>query len=265
MTGPPSPTGTQAMDAALPVLRVIAASAGGLTLNDLAGHTGLSPSKLHRYLASFARAGLVVQKPGTRHYDLGPFAAELGLAAVARNSFVNRASDSLAALTAQTGLTAMIAVWGNQGATIVRWHRAPGFAATSFGLGSTLPLLGSATGRVFLAHLPDGLTEPRLRHETADTAEWPDLTPTPEGLAALVARIRADGFAGVDGRFIPGLRALAVPILNWQGEAEAAVTLIGTEIGLLAPDGAACAALLRFSRDHSLATPGSRNSTDGTA
>ena len=45
-------------------------------------------------------------------------------------------------------------LWSSQGATVVRWERAAGFLVTSLGLGSVLPLLGSATGNVFLAWNP---------------------------------------------------------------------------------------------------------------
>ncbi len=71
---------------------------------------------------------------------------------------------------------------------------------------------------------------------------------TGAGIEALVADIREKGFASVDGQFVPGLRAVAAPILNWQGEAEAAVTLISTSDSVLRPDGAAVQALGDFVR-----------------
>ena len=64
----------------------------------------------------------------------------------------------------------------------------------------------------------------------------------------------------VDGRFIPGLRALGAPILNWQGEAEAAITLIGTDDDLLAEGSAArrylTAFVARLSIADSILAPG---------
>lgn len=45
----------------------------------------------------------------------------------------------------------------------------------------------------------------------------------------MIEGIRGTGQTGVDQSFIPGLFALAAPVLNWQGEADAVVTLVSTE------------------------------------
>ncbi len=234
------------------MLRALAGFAGPVTLSDVARATGMPASKVHRYLASFIHAGFVVQRERSGRYDLGPFASEFGLAALARNDFVNRAADGLEELSRETDLTSLLTVWGNRGATVVRWQRVPSFTVTSLGLGSTLPLLTSASGRVFLAFLPRRLTESLLRLEVeralAAGIEWPDVAPREDSIAALIAETRARRFASVDGRFVPGLRAVAAPVTNWQGEAEVVVTLIGTEEAILASDSTARRHLSAFAR-----------------
>jgi DNA-binding IclR family transcriptional regulator len=255
----PARGGIQALDAALVVLRAMAAFTGPVSLTDLARATGMPTSKAHRYLASFIHAGLVLQRERSGRYELGPFAAELGLAALSRNEFVNRTSDQLEALCAKTGLTVLLTVWGNQGAIVVRWERAASPVYTSFGLGSTLPLLSSASGRIFLAFLPSRLTEGALRAEMrnarAARLKWPDLEPTDHGVERLIARVRKDRMAAVDGRFIPGLKAISAPVTNWQGDAELAVTLIGTSDAILAPKSAARALLRSFTGGLSMPRP----------
>jgi DNA-binding IclR family transcriptional regulator len=207
-------------------------------------------SKVHRYLASFVHAGLAVQKERSGRYDLGPFAAELGLIAIGRNDFVNRTADGLEELAASTGLTALLTVWGNEGATVVRWEKAASFTVTSLGLGSTLPLLTSASGRIFLAFLPRLLSAAALTREIDRALEadlsWPDLQPNPESIEALIAQVRRDRLAEVDGRYIPGLKAVAAPVMNWLGEVEVVVTLIGTRDDMLRPDGAVKKQLRKF-------------------
>jgi DNA-binding IclR family transcriptional regulator len=243
--------GIQALDAALSVLRAMGHFPGPVALTDLARAAGMPASKVHRYLASFIHAGLVVQRERSGRYDLGPCAAELGLAALERNDFVNRAADGLEELSERTQLTALLTVWGNQGATVVRWERAASPLVTSFGLGSSLPLVTSASGRVFLAFLPRRLTEARLQFEIRRALEaglnWPDLDlATPDVVEGLVESVRAERMASVDGRFIPGLRAIAAPVTNWQGHVEVAVTLTGTREDMLEPDSAARRHLREF-------------------
>ncbi len=229
-----APGGIQSLDAALRVLKALSAQPGATGVSELARTCGMPVSKVHRYLSSFAHAGLVQQNGRSGTYDLGPAARELGLAAIARNDIVNAAGDHLAELPRRTGLTALLAVWSEGGPTVVRWERAASPVVTSFGLGTTLPLLSSATGRAFLAflprHLTDALAAIELGRAAHNRALLTDIrTDGPDRLSDLVAEIRGSGMASVDGRYIPGLAALAAPVLNWQGEVEAVVTLIGTD------------------------------------
>jgi DNA-binding IclR family transcriptional regulator len=229
--------GIQSLDAALLMLRTLASFPTSVSLTELARAANLPTSKAHRYLASFLRAGLAVQQGKLGRYDLGPLAVKIGLASLGRNDFVNRAADGLEELSASTGLTALLAVWGTHGATIVRWERSPNFTITSFGLGSTLPLLTSSSGRIFLSFLPRRLTAARFRLEMEHWLEsgkaLPDLDPQPDSIDRLISRIRTDRISEMDERVIPGLFALSAPVTNWQGEVEVAVSLVGTSRDML--------------------------------
>ncbi|WP_234633402.1 IclR family transcriptional regulator [Agrobacterium vitis] len=242
--------GIQALDAALVVLRALGDFDGPVALVDLARAVSMPSSKVHRYLASFIHAGLVKQTVKSGRYELGPSAATLGLAALARNDMVSLAADELPELAGQTGITVLLSVWGNNGATVIRWCRAPSPMVTSFGLGSTLPLLTSASGRILLAFLPRQVTSARLSLEVERALEnglsWPDLDLSVGSVERMIETIRRDGFSTIDGRFVPGLRAVAAPITNWQGEAEAAVTLISTSDQILSAQNPAVQALLEF-------------------
>lgn len=225
--------GLKSLDTALGVLARLTRLNGPQTLTDIAKDCGMSASKVHRYLASFVQAGLVKQEGRSGRYDIGAEALQLGLAAIARHDFVNHAADGLPELCAQTGMTVLLSVWANQGATVVRWERGATPTDTSMGLGTTLPLLNSATGRVFLSWGPPRAIAPIRDVQLRRLARQPDLladvTPTKSGLIDLVERTRARGFASIEGKFIPGLVAAAAPVLDWQGEVQAAVTLVGTD------------------------------------
>ena len=244
--------GIQALDAALTVLHSLANSEGAMTLTDLAKSVSMPASKVHRYLASFMHAGFVRQPSRSGRYDLGPVSASLGIAALGRQDITNQAANDLPELGERTGLTALLSVWGSHGATVVQWCRAASPVVTSFGLGSTMPLLTSASGQIFLAFLPVALTAERLESERSRASDaeaaLAGLDISAEGISALISHIRSQGFSSIDGRFIPGLRAISAPVLNWQGEVEAAVTLIGASDRILAPNGKAVEELLQFTQ-----------------
>jgi len=255
-------SGTQSLDAALRLLLALGSLRRPATLSELARLVDMPPSKVHRYLASFAKAGLVAQRHRSGRYELGRSSLDLGLSAMANLDLVNRAADRLEEIVDATGAAALLAVWGTFGPTVVRWQRTPGIVAPSLGLGTTFPLLNSASGRVFLTYaaprIVEALLEEELGRARASGLSWPDLEPTRAAVACLRETIRARGYASVDGRFIPGLNAASVPVLNWQGEVEAAVTIASGEAGLLDPEGPALRLLLRIGRDLSFADPQSR-------
>jgi DNA-binding IclR family transcriptional regulator len=251
-----APGGIQALDAALLVLRALRSFDGPATLSDISREVGMPPSKVHRYLASFIHAGLAVQKERSGRYDLGPEAAKLGVAAISRNNFVVRAAEELEDLTETTGQAALLAVWSSGGPTVVRMERGPSLTTTAIGLGSTFPLLDSATGRIFLAYLPRPQVTLRLQLEleraSAAGLSWPDLSPDLGSVEVLVHKIQQECLAHVDGRFIPGLNAISSAITNWQGEIEVAVTLFGTHRQLMERGSSTRTALIDFASRHSI-------------
>lgn len=252
--------GIQSLDAALKVLTFMASQPGPISLSELAREVDMPPSKVHRYLASFVHAGLAEQGGRSGKYDLGPGAVQLGLAAISRHDFVNKPSAHLEELRDATGLTVLLSVWGASGATVVRWERAVSPVVTSMGLGTTLPLLNSSTGRIFLAYAPSEIVQKLLADELARAAENPavidDLDPTRSGVDALVKQVRSVGYSTVFGDYIPGLIAVAAPILDWQGEAQAVITLIGTNVSAIRTGSPEIEHLLDFCRTHSFAAIG---------
>ena len=238
----PRSRGVQSVDIALGLLQVIASTPGPMTLKDLSDAAEMSASKAHRYLASFVAAGLVTQRHRSGTYDLGRASLELGLAAMARLDIVNDAAAAMEDLVEAVDATAMLSVWGNRGPTIVRWERSRNFIVTALGLGTTMPLMNSATGRVFLAYMPLRVISGVLAEELG--SEFSADQQPPSEIRELTQDVRRLGYAVVDGRFIPGLCAVSAPIMNWQDEIEAAITLIGTDPQLIAPDAGAVKTLM---------------------
>ncbi|WP_373354535.1 IclR family transcriptional regulator [Pseudoroseicyclus sp. CXY001] len=261
--GPPArQRGIQSIDQSLLLLKCMMELNGPVTLTELAQAAGMPASKAHRYLASFAKAGMVFQRQRSGRYQLGNLALELGLAAMNLSDFTNRTADRLYELMLATDSTALLSVWGNHGPTIVRWERAESLIATSLGLGTTLPLLNSANGLIFFSYLPRRFTTDVLRRELKLRAKTglTDLDTSKAGLEELIRQTRARGFA--NGHFIPGLHAVSAPILDWQGEAVAGVSLITNE-EVSSPENEKVRRLLAFCAENSApAIPQGRAAAD---
>ncbi|MBS0553285.1 MAG: helix-turn-helix domain-containing protein, partial [Proteobacteria bacterium] len=74
--------GVQSLEVGMSILKAMATGRRSMMLKDIAAAAGMPPSKVHRYLVSLIRSGLVEQDRLTSRYDLGPFALNLGLVAL---------------------------------------------------------------------------------------------------------------------------------------------------------------------------------------
>jgi DNA-binding IclR family transcriptional regulator len=218
------PHGIQSVDIAMTVLRALAAARAPQSLKKLAELCRMSPSKLHRYLHSLIKAGMVVQLRRNGDYELGPLSLQIGFAALQRNDLVNHAADHLQQLAFDTDSPACLSVFSTGGPTIIRWQHGNVPIGPLFAVGQTLPLVTSATGNVFLAFLPRHETQALLEQERSrvqDPSRYDDAA-----IDELVRRVRASGHAVSHAGVVPDQTAVSAPILNWQDEASAAVTVV---------------------------------------
>jgi len=204
------------------VLQALADHGAAASLGQLANALGMGPSKVHRYLVSLVRVGFVAQKTPNGEYDLGPGIRMLGLIALARTDPYDVILDAAQKLRDETGYTVLVTVWGDAGVTIIRWLGGMHPTSIAFRLGSTLPLRHSATGRLFLAHLPESKTAQVLA--TEDSAEGSERNR--RTLPAALARIRKSGVSISAGEILPGVMALSGPIFSAQSDLVAAITVL---------------------------------------
>jgi DNA-binding IclR family transcriptional regulator len=208
--------GIQSVEVGFALLDALARADGPLMLRDLAAAANMSAAKAHRYLVSFQRMDLVAQDAQTAHYDLGPAALKLGLAALSRLDAIKLARRRVVALMEQIGHTMALAVWGNQGPTIVHWEESPREVTVNLRLGDVMPLLSSATGRCFAAHVPREAIAPMLREELA-RARRPARGDLPTSMAevrSMLEEVRKRGAARVIDTLLPGIVGFCVPVFD---------------------------------------------------
>jgi DNA-binding IclR family transcriptional regulator len=218
--------GVQSIEVGGRLLRALAAAEGPMMLRDLAAAAHMPPAKAHRYLASYARLGLVEQEPESGRYDLGAFALELGLGALARIEPLQIADPILRELRDEIGQTVALAVWANRGATIVRWLGANTPVAASLRVGSVMPLTRSATGGAFLAWLPEAQTRSMVRAELEENRRLGLRPSSAAEVEQAVADARRHGLARTS-HFIPGISGIAAPVFGHSGDMELALVTLG--------------------------------------
>jgi len=225
---PQARLGIQSVEVAAVILDALAEASGPLPLKDLAAAAGMHPGKVHRYLVSLSRTNLVAQDADTGHYGVGPLALKLGLVALRSVDVVRAGSKELASLRDAINETVLLAVWGNLGPTVV-WIEDSGQAVRmNLRIGTVLPVMGSAIGRVFAAFLASQTVKQTMARQRG-RIEGAERFATLRGdeAAGILDEIRAKGLARVDGTVVPGVAALAAPIRDYQGAVAAVVGAIG--------------------------------------
>jgi DNA-binding IclR family transcriptional regulator len=156
-------------------------------------------------------------------------ALDFGLSALARIDAVRVASQSLASVRDQIGETTFLSIWGHNGPTIVRWEEGSQPVTVNVRVGSLMPLLTSATGRLFAAFLPPERTDAVLRGEVQNLRKRGSAVSRRvlNEFRRLQARIRSTGISPADGSQLANVSALSAPIFDVDGQIVAAITSLG--------------------------------------
>lgn len=184
------------------------------SLKVLSERCNLNPSKVHRYLSSLTKLGLIFQAQKSGYYSLGKNAVSLGLAAIQQIDQVGDVMDELAFLVREINCHVAITVWSKAGPTIIRWERSNASLAATLQLGQVLPILHSASGRVFAAFLDSSLTRELIAQERQ--AYGDSKTITDEELQKSLAEVRQNRCAVSRGEVESETTAVSTPVVDWQ-------------------------------------------------
>ncbi|MFV9474159.1 IclR family transcriptional regulator [Advenella sp. RU8] len=224
----------QAAETGFAVLKGLARIGGSASLTALSAYLNENPAKVHRYLASLIEEELVIQDPETQQYRLGLEAMFIGLAAMRQSDPIRLAEPALIRLRETLEVTSFIAVMGNKGPVIVRFEEPSLPVTVNVRVGSVLPLLTSATGRVFLGLQDDRLVrelareEMRLMERSSDAEISGDLDAFTKQLRDEVQKRQC---AIVKDTNLRGISAVAAPVYNYAGQLCAVITALGATGG----------------------------------
>ena len=160
-----------------------------------------------------------------------------GTGKVASLNAVHLARPCLEDLNRETDKTVGLGVWGNFGPTLIWWIEARKPLDVDLRCGMVLPLLGSATGKVFAAFSPPGRTASYLDAEIAAAAEIPGAAfGSRDAVDAHLARVRTSRLGTIQEAIIRdvnerGVNAVSAPVFDADGNIVLALTMMGESPG----------------------------------
>lgn len=216
-------TAVKTVDRVATILRLLSsAGESGFRLSEIAETTGLGKTTAHRLLGALVHVGFANQDLKSKRYCLGASAAALGREA-AIHHIASLVRPVLRRLADETDDTVFASV--REGVAAVCIGREVGsfpIRTLTLDQGDRRPLGVGAGSLALLAFLPDDEIETiigRNRRWLQDYAAF-----SPGELPGLVARTRHARYALNEGRIVPAMQAIGVPVLR-NGRPVAALSL----------------------------------------
>ena len=218
-------SGVQSVERIFQLIEHLAAHPTGVSLQTLAGETGLAKSTVHRLLASLVGLGYVVQDEENGHYRLTLKMFELSSGIVDSMDIMGVAKAHLERLSQRTGEAVHLVIRDAQDIVyIYKTESGPMRMSSRVGLRS--PLYCTGVGKAILATLTEEEVEDVWRHSNPQKLTGRTVTDLP-ALCAQLNEVRACGYAIDDEENELGIRCVALAIPGPGGKADSAFSISG--------------------------------------
>ena len=213
----------RAVERALQILECFDDEHPEMGVSEIAQAVDLHKATTHRIMTTLLNFGYLERATDGQRYRLGLRLTELGFRAVRRMDMRREALGYMDQLSQQWGETCDLSIF-EQGKVfyieMVQGNHALTIAAA---VGQRLPAHCTASGKVFLAHLPatdlDSILSKPLTSYT-----WKTISSAMR-LRQQLEQIHQQGYAFDDEEFETGIRAVACPIFNREGKVIAAMSI----------------------------------------
>lgn len=211
------------VEKAVRVLLAFSSEAPLLRVSRAAELTGLSRATTRRLLLTFERLGLV-EDDGNGAYRLTPRVLRIGYSYLSTLPIWDHVQDRLSVLVGEFNESCSAATLDGDEIVYVARVAANRSMSLTLSIGSRLPAYPTSMGRVLIAGLPN----PQLEDYLAQL-ELTQLTPNTVTDVArfrqVLEKVRANGYAVVDGERELGIRSAAAPVFDRDGHVIAAINI----------------------------------------
>jgi DNA-binding IclR family transcriptional regulator len=226
MSGLKTPS-VPALERALLIVELLAASRAGMTLAEIAHHLHLPKSSVHCLLLTLERHGYLHRHERSNRYLFGTKFFSLGNMALSGLDLRETAAPFLRALMEATRLTVHMAILERFEAVLIDKVEPPGIFKLATWLGKRMDVHCTGVGKALIAHLPDDeldllVREQGLPRHNDNTVV--SLRKLKEDLAC----IRKLGYSTDDEEDEVGLRCIGSPVFDRAGKVVAAASISGT-------------------------------------
>jgi len=204
-------TGVPSLEKAIRVLRLLARRRREWGLSEIARELKISKSTLHGILSTLEKEGVLVRNPLTKRYGLGPTLFELARQGLEHLPLREVAREAMERLRAVAHETVFLGVLNGEKVTIVDVLESDEDLKVTSPIGTRVPMMAGALGKVFLARMDEAEVRAILKRKGLPRFTPKSITRIEEYTKEL-QRVREEGVALDDEEYLEGIRAVAAPI-----------------------------------------------------
>jgi IclR family KDG regulon transcriptional repressor len=196
------------------ILNAISKSSRGMKLGEIASKLGISKSTVHGIAAALEDQGAIIRDSASKKYTIGITLIELGKAAYEKIDFKDIARPFLEELMEQCQESVFLGVRNGNNTTVIDIVESRKDFKITSPIGTALPLLAGATGKIFLSLMePEELQQ--YLHANPLVRYTPNTIIDTDQYAKELENVRKGGIAFDDEEYISGVRAVVAPIKQY--------------------------------------------------
>jgi len=198
---------------AFKILNAISDSSKGLGISDLSKKLKIGKSTVHGITTALEEMGILVRDPLYKRYTVGYSLLELCRTAYGKLELKDLARKPMEKLMERVGETVFLGVLNGDHVTIVDMVESRNEMKITSPPGTRLPLFAGSTGKVLLSQIE----REKLREmiQKKGPVRYTSKTMTdPRQYLREVEKAGKQGYAVDDEEYIPGVRAVAAPLLS---------------------------------------------------
>jgi len=200
---------------AFEILKLIGSSRGGVGVSEIARDLKMAKSTVHGMTSALKDLGVIKRDPNTKKYTLGVTLFELGRRAYSQADFKNVARPVMEWLMEKTQASVFLGVLNWDHVTVVDIVESKNDLKITSPIGTTIPVLAGAVGKVFLAEMEEEQAI-RLIKSRGLVSYTKNSVTDPAKYLEEIRAARARGYATDDEEYILGVWAVAAPIRGWS-------------------------------------------------
>lgn len=196
---------------AFEILKLISSKKQGMGISEIARELRIAKSTVHGMTSALEESGAIRRDPETKTYTLGFTLFELGRLAYSKIDLKDIARPVMNELVETTQVSAFLGVLNWDHVTIIDIVEPRTDLKITSPIGTTIPLLAGAVGKVFLAMMDEEQAVKLIRSKGLTRYTHRSIIDV-ETYIREIRAVKDRGFAVDDEEYLLGVRAVAVPI-----------------------------------------------------